>query len=512
MGQKINPFQISETRSWSGQTLPFTLGGLFSRDPKKAFAVVTKVFAANNIPDRYRELSKYKSITVDTPDEQVVWDLIDSPYTNVELVEARMGSTTVTSAHTVGIGGARFKLVFSEPKFGIGEIIVGKYGEKYLINIVSDAIYEGTQVVYEAKLFGTAQSTGIPGSLLLKGERFVSEDYHPTTLIRSDVKGTLGGSMPFKMKQELSTVRLDYSVPGIELNRKLNIALPIGKDNSQMANLIVPYKDWLFETRFAQGIGKAILYGRSNRDENGIYRDKDTNGEIIRMGAGIREQMQVSNTFVYDKFNIQFINDALYNMTAGKMELGMMTFELVTGRKGAELFHKAVMDVASGWQSANGNFGGNGNINTIKQASSELHPNALVAGFQFTEWIGPNNIHLKVTVDPTYDDVTRNMIFKNNNPNDGVAESYRFDIYYRGKVDDKYNNIVLVKVKGQEEGLRGYTSGPFGNLLEDARAGNKYASTTKDEYSVHKMMSFGAVVKDPTMTMTLLPPELAHTI
>ena len=511
MGQRQNQFQISETRSWSGKTLPFTLGGLFTRDPKKAFDVVTKVFAANNIPDRYRELSKYKSITVDTPDEQVTWDLIGSPYANVELVEARMGNTTVTASHTVGIGGAKFKLIFPEPKFGMGEIIIGKYGEKYLIRILSDALYEGTQVIYEAELFGVSKNTGIPGSLLLKGERFVSEDYHPTTLIRSDMKGTLGGAMPFKMKQELSTVRLDYTVPGIELNRKLNIALPVGK-NDELVNMIVPYKDWLFENRFTQGIGKAILYGRSNRDENGIYRDKDTNGEIIRMGAGIREQMQVSNTFIYDVFSIQFVNDALYNMTAGKMEIGPQTFELVTGKKGAELFHKAVMDVASGWHTANGQFGGNGNINTIKQTTSELHSNALAAGFQFTEFKAPCGVYLKVTVDPTYDDVTRNMIFKDNNPNNGPAESYRFDIYYRGKVDDDYNNVVLVKVKGQEEGIRGYTSGPFGNLWEDARAGNKYASTTKDEYGVHKIMSFGAVIKDPTRTMTLLPPELAHTI
>ena len=84
------------------------------------------------------------------------------------------------------------------------------------------------------------------------------------------MKGTLSGAMPFKMKQELSTVRLDYTVPGIELNRKLNIALPVGK-NDELVNMIVPYKDWIFENRFSQGIGKAILYGRSNRDENGIY-------------------------------------------------------------------------------------------------------------------------------------------------------------------------------------------------------------------------------------------------
>ena len=69
----------------------------------------------------------------------------------------------------------------------------------------------------------------------------------------------------------------------------------------------------------------------------------------------------------------------------------------------------------SGWQSANGHLGGNGNINTIKQTTSELHSNALSAGFQFTEFKAPCGVYLKVTVDPTYDDVTRNMIFKDNN-------------------------------------------------------------------------------------------------
>ena len=95
----------------------------------------------------------------------------------------------------------------------------------------------------------------------------------------------------------------------------------------------------------------------------------------------------------------------------------------------------------------------------------------------------------------------------------GVAESYRYDITFEGKVDDgPFNNVTLVKVKGQEGGLRGYTNGPFGNLWTDSRVGNNNAATSKDEYACHKIMSFGVIVRDPTRTVTLLPQELAHTL
>ena len=45
MGQQLNPFQFIEQQSWSGMTLPYTLGSLAMRKPVEAFNTVTKVFA-----------------------------------------------------------------------------------------------------------------------------------------------------------------------------------------------------------------------------------------------------------------------------------------------------------------------------------------------------------------------------------------------------------------------------------------------------------------------------------
>jgi hypothetical protein len=73
------------------------------------------------------------------------------------------------------------------------------------------------------------------------------------------------------------------------------------------------------------------------------------------------------------------------------------------------LFSKAVLDTVSGWQGFN-YFGGNGNINTIQKVSSELHSNALSAGFQFVEYRAPMGVTVKINVNPVYSDPVRNKI------------------------------------------------------------------------------------------------------
>ena len=509
MANKISPFQIMESQYWSGQTTPYNLGYLWNKQPAKAYAGVTKVLAANNIPDRARDLEKYPVLKVNPEDEEFTWDLIGSAIKNIELVEARVAGSTVASTDVaIGIGGSRFKLVFGENYFGDGEIIVGELNEFYRIRIIGEPTYEGTLAVYDVQLMGDSYNTGMPGSQLVAGKRFSTELYNPAPLIRSTPLTGMRGATPFSMKQEMSFVRKDYTVSGLELNHKLVMAMPT-KDG-QLIGQTVPYKDWIFEMEFNQGIGNAIVFGRSNRDSAGNFHDRGKNGEIIKTGAGIREQMQVANTFVYDTFNLKWVSNALYNMVAGKIDMSQAKFRMVTGLKGAEQFSTAALSVASGWQSSFSQLGGNANINTVSNVASPIHTNAFQMGFQIVKWLGPNGIELTIEIDTSYDDPVRNKIYKNNNPADGVAESYRYDIFFDGMVDGNKPNIQLVKVKGEEMGIRGYVNGPFGKMWEDARVGNVNAATAVDEYQCMKIMRFGVAVNDPTRTITLLPQEISH--
>lgn len=152
-------------------------------------------------------------------------------------------------------------------------------------------------------------------------------------------------------------------------------------------------------------------------------------GEVIRMGAGLFEQMEVSNTMPYNTFSLKLIEDALYELSASKLDFNERTFIIKTGERGALAFHKAVLDTVSGWTA----FQINGDqVGVVRKTNSPLHENALSAGFQFVEFMAPNGVKVKVDVDPMYDNIVRNKIM---HPLGGPAYSYRYDIFDIGTMD-----------------------------------------------------------------------------
>ena len=74
-------------------------------------------------------------------------------------------------------------------------------------------------------------------------------------------------------------------------------------------------------------------------------------------------------------------------------------------------FHKAVLNTISGWTQ----FVFNGDaLNVVEKTQSNLHTNALTAGFQFTEYEAPNGVRVKIEVDNFYDDPVQNKIMHPN--------------------------------------------------------------------------------------------------
>lgn len=121
---------------------------------------------------------------------------------------------------------------------------------------------------------------------------------------------------------------------------------------------------------------------------------------------------------------------------------------------------------------------------------------------QVTEWFGPNNLHVKIEVDPSYDDNVHNKIL---HPMGGVARSYRYDIFDLGT--SQAPNIFKCAIKGKPE-YRGFMSG-MRNPWTGATS-NPYMSYAEDSASIHRMATFGVCVLDPTGTMSLIPSILSE--
>lgn len=205
------------------------------------------------------------------------------------------------------------------------------------------------------------------------------------------------------MRNEFSTVRIQHKVPGNMLNKKLACGVPIVDDNGkkQVMSMWMHYVDFQTEVQFSDYKNNALMFGRSNRNENGEYLNIGDSGNVIKTGAGILEQMEVSNTLYYDNFSIKLIEDALYQLSAAKLDMNERYFTIHTGEMGAIQFHREVLKTVSGWTQF---VLDNSSLGIVRKTQSELNKNALTAGFQFVEYQAPNGVIVKIEVDKWYDD------------------------------------------------------------------------------------------------------------
>lgn len=295
-------------------------------------------------------------------------------------------------------------------------------------------------------------TTGMPGEELQLGKRF-SDDYSPVEKELSRKVGDIQFTSPVAMRNEWSRIRIQHKVPGSMLGKKLAVGIP-SLDPQTGKKFVTPmwmhHVEWVFENKFSENKNNLIMYGRSNRNRNGEYLNIGKSGNVITMGAGLREQMEVGNVVWYNDFSLKLIEDMLYELSISKLAMNKRVFILRTGERGAVQFHRAAKDIVSGWlpiPTVN-------NPAVIQKVQSALNSNAVAAtDYQFVEWRAPMGVIVKVEVDPFYDDPVRNKII---HPDGGVAESYRYDIMYAGDMDQP--NIQLAKAKNSPE-MRGYQWG-----------------------------------------------------
>lgn len=499
---KLGKFQMQGFSHWKGLTLENHLGAIFQTAPQKASNLMVKLLAYYRGKTLETFLSKFPTKEFED-DTEYYWDIIGSTQRNIPLAEARDedGIVITAASANVGAGTAPFYLVFGEDWFADGEFIVGNLNELYQFRILGNARMEGSNAVYKVELAG-GNSTGCPSERLLAGERFSVEAAYVEKELSRKV-GDVRFASPVSMRNEWSVVRIQHKVAGSMLNKKLAVGIPLVSETtdhkivSKVADKWMHNVEWEVEQQFQDYKNKALAFGRSNRNGNNEYTNVGKSGGVIKTGAGIFEQSEVANTMFYNKFSLGLLEDALYELSAAKLDFGDRYFVINTGERGAIQFHKAVLTTVSGWTQF---VLDNSSLKVVEKTQSNLHSNALSAGYQFVEYKAPNGVRIKVNVDPFYDDPVRNKIL---HPDGGVAMSYRYDIWYIGTMDQP--NIFKCKIKGENE-LRSYQWGlrnPFTGQM-----GNPYMSFDEDSAIIHRMATLGACVLDPTRTMSIIPSIL----
>ena len=498
---KLGKFQSFEFDSWGKTSKLNHLGGIFRLHPQMATEMMVQLLAFHKGKTLDTFLSQFPTKEFDSDDEYT-WQVIGSMVKNLPLVEARtLDGTTVAANVNAGANGEPFYVVFDEDLFADGAVIVGELNEIYPLRILGDGYREGTNIRYKVQLMGGVIG-GMPGEQLQPGKRF-SKEYAPVEREFSRKVDDITFSSPIMMRNEFSSIRMQHKVSGALINKKIAFGIPVEVPTNsgytvKTYDMWMHYEQWVLEQQWNAAKNKLIAYGRSNRNKNGEYLDIGKSGEVIRMGAGLFQQMEVNNTDFYNNFSLKKIEDALYNLSAANLDMKDRVFILKTGERGAAQFHKAALDTISGWQAFTTNAD---QIGMVRKVNSPLHDNALSIGAQIVEFKAPNGVTVRVDVDPMYDDPVRNKIM---HPNGGPAYSYRYDIFDIGTMDQP--NIFKVGVKGQVGDYTSYEWG-FRNPFT-GKMGNEYMSHDEDSATIHKFTTTGVCVLDPTRTMSIIPAVL----
>ena len=493
MKNLLGKFQTMEYSSWKGLTRDNHLSAIFRTEPQKASDFMIQLMAANEGNTLESMLSNFPTKTFDTDDEYT-WDVVGDTRENIPLIEARdeFGNVVGADSGNIGANTAPFYLVFPKDWFADGEIIEGNLGYLYPMRVRGEARMEGTNAVYQVECWG-GNIDGIPAERLQYGELFSVQAAYVEAEMSREV-GDVRFATPIAMRNEFSHIRIKHKVPGNKLNKKLAIGVPIYANNKlTTTNMWMHDVDYAVESQFRDYKNNALAYGRSTRNPNGEYTNIGKSGGVIKSGDGLYAQMDVANVITYNKFSLKLVTDAIYSITHGKKDIKDRVILMRTGEMGAIQFSEEVKKEVSGW-----NILKNDEVGAIKRTSSNLHQNALSAGFQFVEYLAPNGVVLRVEVDPSYDDA---YLHKLNHPKGGPVWSYRYDIMDMGT--SKQPNIFKCAVKNEPE-YRGYQWGPFRNPFT-GETNNPYASFDEDAAVIHKYATIGICVLDPTRTVSIIP-------
>lgn len=502
---KLAKFQTRDFDGWASNiTKKNHLDTMYPQAQQKIADFMVQLLTRNFGNCLESTLAKYPTKEFEN-DTEYWWDVIGSARKNIPLLEARdYSGTTITSSTegNVGVNGEPFYLLFAEKYFFDGEIVYGNAGNVYPMLIKGKEKMEGTNYLYCVEL-ANGSTSGIPAERLLAGEKF-SYGFAPVERGLSKGVGGVRYATPSAMRNEFTTIRIKDEVSGDVYGHKIAMGVPMvrrdesGKMVTDTANMWMHYWEFEFEKTWREYKNNLYAWSRSNRNNNGEYMNYGKSGEVIRIGDGLYAQMERGNVVYYNKFSLKLLEECLMAISTSKLEISERSFVLRTGERGALAFHKAVRDDVSGWTE----FTYNGDaLQVVKKTSSVLHENALSAGYQFTEFMGPNGIKLRVEVDPFYDDPVMNKV---EHPNGGVAMSYRYDIFDIGTKQNP--NIFKCGIKGQPTEARTMMWGirnPY-----TGQWGNPNASFEDDKAVVTKFGQFGVCVLDALRTVSIIPDIL----
>ena len=135
----------------------------------------------------------------------------------------------------------------------------------------------------------------------------------------SDEADIINYQTPFKMRNHLQTLRLTYDITGDAYSTVLAI---------QLTDPELALREWKKREE------KELLFAHSNRNADGTYGLKGTNGRFIPTMAGLFEQIAPANVRYYTTLTTELFEDYLFDLCYNLIGTNERKFIALTGEMG----------------------------------------------------------------------------------------------------------------------------------------------------------------------------------
>lgn len=393
----------------------------------------------------------------------------------------KTGLTDAGGASYPGLDGTTFRIILEEKAFGNGDVLISDLGTQ--VRVQGESYVDEGGHVYTVQLVSNDPAAYIDPTDIAAGARF-SKLY--SAYEEFSIRGNSESEQaPFMLQNHLTILRQSKPITRSAATDYLIMDFANPEDpkgpKTRMWTRYIEQKmmfDWIKDRDYH------MVYGKYNKTTI-----KGENGRVVKVGAGLRDQIAPSNIYYTNKVNYDLLEEILYKLSyngTNNYYGGNQKFVILTGRMGMKAFSDAIMERYKGV--AGIIFPKEGQF--ITGTGNEL----TFAGDQFVTAHFPTGISCTVVHMPLYDD---RAINRAKDPISGeLLESYRMTIINTTGSDGK-SNIRRVVKKGSDNGMWHVTGSmdPASNSLH--KSTTTRSSSGIDGYEIHFLTEEGLMLENP---------------
>lgn len=475
--QGLNNLQVSEAVDWKGITTDFHLSRIRENDIQTESDIITQIhgkymnkFGIWNLIDKY-------PVKYFERDADYRWFL------RGDMDKAIPVLSFVSSDLTrPGVNKQIFTMTVAQNWFTESDQLIfddRNYSVRVMDNGVASASGGWT---YSVKHMKPSNTWFIPPSLMQTSKK-VSRIFNTDTHILGKSYTETHFTSPFEMRNVFSTASMKYECPANMVKRPLLIGLksPDGKVSKNWTL----YQDLVFEWQWREMLGNQLMYGEFNMNANGTYDTLATANQIIKTGAGLREQIAPAYKFYYNAFNLDLLLEIGLNLSINILPEDEREFLIATGERGMVEFSKAIEDKVGIFQPI------------VLGPAQRVFGTGQDLGFggQYKSYNGPQGIKWTIMHFPEYDNAVHNRLpYKQ-----AYSENYRFTIFNIGTQDGLPNIQRVMPMNSDKKWYVAGSVNPTG-----PQTGGMGASAV-DGYEYYRRTSHGIMLRNPLSACEIIP-------